>query len=50
MKASINRRNFIKAAAVSGIGLGLTSNVPGLSFNQKRISKKADDPIATGLE
>ena len=39
MKASINRRIFIKAAAVSGIGLGLTSNVPGLSFNQKRISK-----------
>lgn len=39
MNKSFNRRNFIKTTFITGIGLGITSNIRGISLNQKRITK-----------
>src|SRR5687767_8476026 len=39
MKESFNRRNFIKSVAVAGVGLGITSNMHGLSSNEKKVIK-----------
>lgn len=36
---SFNHRNFIKTAAVAGVGLGITSNMRALSLNEKRVTK-----------
>ena len=40
MKEFFNRRNFIKNVAVAGIGVGITSNIRGISLKEeKRIAK-----------
>src|SRR5688572_33175863 len=40
MKKSYNRRNFIKNATISGIGIAITSSFGGISLNrEKRIPK-----------